>query len=183
MQVEIINVNINDTDIKTVTKETCNIPSSSYVVYLENSGATITELTNKQLTEEIAILKEEIAMLKSSKANQSDLEAVSTVANNALSLGENAATKSEFEEANSYVDASSNYCVTSFKQKWSSLASNNRTAAGLIGWDSGPLCWAIYGKHSSGEYGYAFIFNYDSSQPISCNLLKGSDWKCYRLKI
>ena len=95
--------NYNEVSVSLIAKERCYITASSSIVYLEKSGATLTELSNQELTEEIANLKSEIAALKSGKANQSDLEIVSSVASNAEELAGNALTSSSLETINTIV--------------------------------------------------------------------------------
>ena len=52
--------NYNDTKITLVSNKTCNVPSNTYVVYLDNAR-TISEYTNEELTEIVEELREEMA--------------------------------------------------------------------------------------------------------------------------
>lgn len=65
--------NYNDRKVTLVSKNKCYIPNNTTVVYLDNGGATVTELSNQELTDEIELLKEEIANLRSSKADKKDI--------------------------------------------------------------------------------------------------------------
>ena len=65
--------NYNELKVTLVSKNKCYVPNNTSIVYLEKDGRTVEELTNIELTNEIAALKEEIASLKSSKADKKDL--------------------------------------------------------------------------------------------------------------
>ena len=65
--------NYRDQKVTEVANKKCTIPSSTYVVYLDNT-ATLNELSNQELTELVRSMQEEINTLKQEKANQSDLE-------------------------------------------------------------------------------------------------------------
>ena len=74
--------NYRDKKVVEAANKKCNIPSSTYVVYLDNT-ATLSELSNEELTEIVRQLQEEVAK----KADQDDLdetnqnlEIVSTIA-------------------------------------------------------------------------------------------------------
>ena len=71
--------NYKDSKVTVVDSKTCTIPESSYIVYLDDE-ATITEMTNQELTQEIENLKklieeqnEKIESLQNEKSNQIDV--------------------------------------------------------------------------------------------------------------
>ena len=63
--------NYQDTKVIVVDSKTCTIPESSYIVYIDNE-ATITEMTNQELTQEIENLKSEISTLKNELSTLDD---------------------------------------------------------------------------------------------------------------
>ena len=69
--------NYKDKKVVEAANKKCNIPSSTYIVYLDNQ-ATLSELSNEELTNELDELKQRVAQLESNKADQSDLELVSS---------------------------------------------------------------------------------------------------------
>ena len=81
--------NYNENKVTLVEKNKCTIPDNTSIVYLDNK-ATITELSNQELTDEIATLKEEIENLKSDKANKNEV----------TSIVDTLATKSEVQQVN-----------------------------------------------------------------------------------
>ena len=56
--------NYSQNEVIAVNKETCYIPENNSMVYLEQSGKTLSELTNQELTEEMNVLKGELNILK-----------------------------------------------------------------------------------------------------------------------
>ena len=77
--------NYQDTKVIVVDSKTCTVPENKYVVYLDDE-ATITEMTNQELTdavtnliEQVNILKQENAQLKQQVNNESDSTQVSTL--------------------------------------------------------------------------------------------------------
>ena len=55
--------NYKDSKVTIVDKKTCTVPESSYIVYLDDE-ATITEMTNQELTEAVADLIEKVNNLE-----------------------------------------------------------------------------------------------------------------------
>ena len=81
--------NYSQNEVIAVNKETCYIPENNSMVYLEQSGKTLSELTNQELTEEIENLKNEIALIKENKTDttttsslQGELTSLSSVLGN-----------------------------------------------------------------------------------------------------
>ena len=77
--------NYKDSKVIVVDSKTCTIPENKYIVYLDDE-ATITEMTNQELTdavtnliEQVNILKQENAQLKQQVNNKSDSTQVSTL--------------------------------------------------------------------------------------------------------
>ena len=64
--------NYQDSKVIVVDSKTCTVPENKYVVYLDDE-ATIIEMTNQELTEEIENLKTEISNLKEEKSNITDV--------------------------------------------------------------------------------------------------------------
>ena len=55
--------NYNESAVTLVSKKTCTVPSNTNIVYLDDE-ATLTELSNQELTDELNALKNEMASLK-----------------------------------------------------------------------------------------------------------------------
>ena len=55
--------NYNDKNIILVERDSCYIPENYSIVYLEASGATRTELSNQELTDELAAVKDQLSSL------------------------------------------------------------------------------------------------------------------------
>ena len=84
-------------DVVLVSNEACYVPSDRTVVFLSNTGATRTELTNQELTDlvselqnkmisletELNTTKQELQDAINTKANQTDVETVATIASSA----------------------------------------------------------------------------------------------------
>ena len=84
-------------DMVLVSNESCYVPNDRTVVFLSNTGATRTELTNQELTDLVSELqnkmlsletelnntKQELQETLNTKATQTDLETVATIASSA----------------------------------------------------------------------------------------------------
>ena len=55
--------NFKDIEVTLATKKTCSIPSNTYIVYLDGT-ATLNELSNEQLTEELSLMKDTISKMQ-----------------------------------------------------------------------------------------------------------------------
>ncbi len=148
--------NYNETRVTLVTKNKCYVPNNTSVVYLEKDGRTITELTNQELTDKIA----ELEALLAKKANQSDLEIVSSVANNAQEKANSAATASNLETVATI--ASSKTTLTEALDKAYPIGSiyitisentaekvHNKLGGTWVAWGSGRVPVGVNGSDSS----------------------------------
>jgi len=115
--------NYRDQKVIEVANKRCTIPSSTYVVYLDNE-ATLSELSNEELTNELNEVKQRLQELENNKANQSDLETVSTVASNAATLN------SVYPVGSIYVSTNSTSPATLFGGTWERIQDTFLLAAG-----------------------------------------------------
>ena len=135
--------NYNDKDVIAVSNKKCMIPSSTYVVYLDNE-ATLNEYSNEELTNLVNELKEEVNSLKS------NLETVSTVAGSAT-------LDKTYPVGSIYVSVSSTSPATLFGGTWVQikdtflLSAGDTYAAGSTGGSSSTtLSVANLPSHSHG---------------------------------
>ena len=84
--------NYNESKVSLISGKACSIPSSTSIVYLDGE-ATLTELSNQELTDKVKRLEVLVERLQSEKASKDDLNAVETVASNVQEASNNVSSR------------------------------------------------------------------------------------------
>ncbi|MBP3766581.1 MAG: hypothetical protein J6G98_05315, partial [Bacilli bacterium] len=88
--------NYNEDKISLISGKVCTVPSNRPIVYLDGE-ATLSEMTNQELTDKIAELESLISNLQREKASKDELNAVATIASNAQDKADSSASATNLE--------------------------------------------------------------------------------------